>query len=77
MRQLVFKLHHSTVAMQSENRTLVTIPAHACVTLLSGDFSAKGIVTISYHNQPLQIFALDLRIRSSLEETAHRHTISA
>jgi len=69
MRQLVFKLHRSTVAMQSENRTLVTIPAHACVTLVSGDFSTRGIVTISYHNQSLQILALDLQMRGSLENT--------
>jgi len=77
MQQPVFKLYRSIVAMQSENRALVTIPARASVELVSGDISAKGVVTIRYRNQPLQILAVDLRVRSSLEKKRGRTRASA
>lgn len=68
MPQLKFKMH-SSVAMRPENdhRKVITIPANASVTLLSGDINGKGVVKIRYHDQPLEILAIDLRTRGVLD----------
>ncbi len=66
MPQLNFKLHSSSVAMRSENRKVITIPADACVTLVAGDITGKGVVKIRYQNRPAQMLAVDLRTRGVL-----------
>ena len=70
MPQLNFKLHSSSVAMRSENahRKVITIPANASVTLVAGDITGKGVVTICYQDQPAEMLAIDLRMRGNLEQ---------
>ena len=72
MPLLNFKLHSSSVAMQSENdhRKVITIPAHASVTLVTGDIHGKGTVKVRYRDQPLEMLAVDLRTRGVLERSA-------
>ena len=69
MPRLTFKLHKSSVAMQSETdqRNIITIPANASVTLVAGDIHGKGVVQVRYRDQPLQMLAIDLRTRGILE----------
>jgi hypothetical protein len=67
MPQLNFKLHSSSVAMRSESRKVITIPANASVTLLTGDITGKGVVTICYQDQPAEMLAIDLRMRAILD----------
>jgi hypothetical protein len=69
MPQLMFKLHRSSVAMQSEDREVITIPASASVILVGGDINGKGVVKIRYQNQPLEMLAIDLRTRGILEQS--------
>ena len=71
MPQLNFKLHSSSVAMRSENdhRKVITIPADASVTLVAGDINGKGVVKIRYRDQPLEMLAIDLRMRGILEQS--------
>lgn len=68
MPQLMFKLHSASVAIWSEhNYRKVVIPTNACVTLVAGDITGKGVVQIRYQNQPLQMLAVDLRTLGRLE----------
>jgi hypothetical protein len=71
MPQLMFKLHSSSVAMNSEDnhREVITIPASALVALVAGDINGKGVVKIRYQNQPLEMLAIDLRTRGVLEQS--------
>jgi hypothetical protein len=69
MPQLMFKLHRSSVAMQSEDREVITIPASASVILVGGDINGKGVVKIRYQDQPLEMLAVDLRTRGILEQS--------
>jgi len=65
----MFKLHRSSVAMQSEDREVITIPASASVILVGGDINGKGVVKIRYQDQPLEMLAVDLRTRGILEQS--------
>ena len=68
--QSVFKLHRSCVAIRREknHRQVITIPAGASVTLVSGDISKAGVVGVIYMDQPLQMLAVDLRTQGNLEQ---------
>ena len=70
MPQLTFKLHSPSVAMRSDDkhRKVITIPTEACVTVVSGDITGKGVVKIRYQNQPLEMLAVDLRTLGRLEQ---------
>ncbi len=45
----------------NDTRTIVTIPANAVVTLVVGDIDATGFVQIRFADEPLLVFAEDLR----------------
>jgi hypothetical protein len=68
MPQSTFKLNSPTLAIREVNdqRTIVTLPRGALVTLLAGDIDAKGFVEILYDNEALIMFAVDLRVRGVL-----------
>ena len=70
MPLLMFKLHSPSVALRSndKHRTVIAIPAEACVTLVSGDVTGKGVVKIRYQNEPLEMLAVDLRTLGRLEQ---------
>ena len=74
MRQGIFRLNASTMAILSDNsqRTVVTVPEHSMVTVFDGDVDGYGFVKVRYRNQVLDIFALDLRNRGErvLEQIA-------
>ena len=74
MQQGIFRLNFSTMAILSDSsqRTIVTVPEHAVVTVSDGDVEGYGFVKIRYRNQVLDIFALDLRNRGErvLEQIA-------
>jgi hypothetical protein len=62
MPQHAFKLKTSTLAILSDDqRTMVTIPANASVTLVVGDIDENGFVEVRYRDQVLIMFAEDLR----------------
>ena len=64
MSRSTFKLKTSTLAILSDDqRTMVTIPANALVTLVVGDIGGDGFVEVRYRDQVLIIFAEDLRSR--------------
>ena len=64
MPQHAFKLKTSTLAILSDDqRTMVTIPANALVTLVVGDIHENGFVEVRYRDQVLIMFAEDLRTR--------------
>ena len=65
MPQRTFKLNTSTTAILNENnqRTMVTIPANAVVTLVDGDVEGNGFVKVRYQDKILSMFAFDLRTR--------------
>ena len=65
MPQRMFKLNTSTTAILNENnqRTMVTIPANAVVTLVDGDAEGNGFVKVRYQDKILSMFAFDLRTR--------------
>jgi hypothetical protein len=65
MPQRRFKLNTSTTAILNENsqRTMVTIPANAVVTLVDGDVEGNGFVKVRYQDKILSMFAFDLRTR--------------
>ena len=67
--QSVFKLHTWCVAIRREKdyRHVITIPAGASVTLLSGDLPRTGVVQVLYRDQPLQMLAVDLRTHGVLD----------
>ena len=60
-----FKLKTSTMAILNEynQRTMVTIPTNALVTLVDGDAEGNGFVKIRFEDKVLSMFALDLRSR--------------
>lgn len=60
-----FKLKTSTMAILNEydQRTMVTIPANALVTLVDGDAEGNGFVKIRFEDKVLSMFAFDLRGR--------------
>ena len=60
-----FKLKTSTMAILNEynQRTIVTIPANALVTLVDGDAEGNGFVKIRFEDRVLSMFAFDLRSR--------------
>lgn len=68
MVEAVFKLRTPTVAVLSENeqRRVITIPAHALITIIAGDLACNGLLKIRYRNQDLEMFALDLRTRGEV-----------
>jgi len=74
MRQGIFRLNASTMAILSDNsqRTVVTVPEHSMVTVFDGDVDGYGFLKVRYRNQVLDIFALDLRNRGErvLEQIA-------
>ena len=63
--QLMFKLKTSSTAILFENnqRTVITIPADALVTLVDGDAAGNGFVKVRYQDKVLSMFAFDLRSR--------------
>jgi hypothetical protein len=64
MPKHAFKLKTSTLAILSDDqRTMVTIPANASVTLVVGDIHENGFVEVRYRDQVLIMFAEDLRTR--------------
>ena len=65
MPQRTFKLNTSSMAILSMNdqRTLVTIPENATITLVAGDVEANGFVEVRYRDKILIMFAEDLRSR--------------
>jgi hypothetical protein len=65
MPQRTFKLNTSTTAILNENnqRTMVTIPANAVVTLVDGDAKGNGFVKVRFEDKLLSMFAFDLRTR--------------
>jgi hypothetical protein len=65
MPQPAFKLNTSTMAIlyESNQRTIVTIPANALVTLVDGDAEGNGFVKVQYRDKILSMFAYDLRSR--------------
>jgi hypothetical protein len=66
MPQCSFKLNTSTTAILCENnqRSMITIPAKALVTLVDGDAEGNGFVKILYRDKILSMFAVDLRKRA-------------
>jgi hypothetical protein len=68
MPQLTFTLKSPTLAIREVNRqrTLVTLPRNALVTLLGGDIDTKVFVRILYDDEALIMFAVDLRNRGLL-----------
>ena len=66
MPQRMFKLNTSTMAFLNENnqRSVVTIPAKALVTLVDGDAEGNGFVKVRYGEKILSMFAIDLRTRA-------------
>ena len=70
MPQLTFKLHSPSVAMWTEHyyRTVVTLPAGACVTIVAGDITSEGSIEISYRDQQLEMSAVDLRNLGRVEK---------
>ena len=69
--QSVFKLQNSCVAIRHEkdHRQMISIPAGALLTLVSGDLAKSGVVQVLYMDQTLQMLAVDLRTRSILERS--------
>jgi MEDS: MEthanogen/methylotroph, DcmR Sensory domain len=67
--QSVFKLHGSCVAIRREkdHRQVITLPAGASVTLVSGDIARSGVVQVLYMDQPVQMLAVDLRTQGVLD----------
>jgi hypothetical protein len=67
--QSVFKLHSSCVAIRHEkdHRQVITIPAGASVTVVSGDIARSGVVQVLYMDQPAQMLAVDLRTHGVLD----------
>jgi hypothetical protein len=61
----VFRLNGCTFAILSENdqRTAVTIPPNALVTIVLGDIAGDGFIKIRYRQKVLIMLALDLRSR--------------
>jgi hypothetical protein len=68
MPQATFELQSATLAIRERNdqRTLLTLPGGALVTLLVGDIDANGFVDVLYDNEALIMFAEDLRARGLL-----------
>jgi hypothetical protein len=60
-----FKLETSTTAILNEcnQRTMVTIPANALVTLVDGDAEGNGFVRVRFEDKVVSMFAFDLRTR--------------
>jgi hypothetical protein len=60
-----FKLNASTTAILSDynQRTMVTIPANALVTLVDGNAEGNGFVKVHFEDKVLSMFAFDLRTR--------------
>jgi hypothetical protein len=65
MPQRRFKLNASAAAILSEcnQRTTITIPANALVTLEDGDAEGNGFVRVRFEDKILSMFAFDLRTR--------------
>jgi len=64
MPQRTFKLNTSTMTILSDDqRTMVTIPANALVSLVVGDIDTNGFVEVRYRDKVLIMFAEDLRSR--------------
>jgi hypothetical protein len=63
MPQSRFKLNASATAILSEcnQRTTITIPANALVTLEDGDAEGNGFVRVRFEDKILSMFAFDLR----------------
>jgi hypothetical protein len=61
-----YKFNVPTSAILSANtqRTVVTIPANAVVTIVDGDPEGDGLVKVRYRDEVLSVFAVDLRKRS-------------
>jgi hypothetical protein len=70
--QSVFKLHDSCVAIRDEkgHRQVITIPAGASVTLLSGDLPRTGIVEVLYMDQPVHMVAVELRTHGVMDSSS-------
>lgn len=65
MVQPAFKFYTPAIAIRSEDaqRSLVTIPKNAVVTVVAGNIKGNGFVKIRYVDQILEMFAKDLRPR--------------
>jgi hypothetical protein len=65
MSQGTFRLSRPTLAIRRENdqRSMVTIPANALVTLVDGDTEGKGFVKVRFEDKVVSMFAVDLRSR--------------
>jgi len=66
MPHRIFRLNSSTFAILYENdqRTVVTIPANALVTVVVGEVEADGLIKIRYEHKVLVMLAVDLRRRA-------------
>jgi len=51
------------ILSENDHRSVVTIPANAVVTIVSGDLGGDRLLKIRYRTQELEIFAVDLRGR--------------
>ena len=65
MHKRIFKLRTPILAIHAENdaRRIVIIPENALVMLVVGDIDVAGFVQIRFADEPLLIFAEDLRTR--------------
>jgi hypothetical protein len=65
MPQRRFKLNASAAAILSDcnQRTTITIPAKALVTVEVGDAEGNGFVRVRFEDKILSMFAFDLRTR--------------
>ena len=57
------KLRTSTTAILNgyNQRTMITIPANALVTLVDGNTEGNGFVKVLFEDKVLSMFAFDLR----------------
>jgi hypothetical protein len=72
MEQLSFTLHSECVALGSndQQRKVITIPVNVRVSLVSGDITGNGVVEVNYHNQSVQMLAVDLRAHGVLDPSS-------
>jgi len=65
MAPRVCRLRSSTFAILNERdqRTVVTLPANALVTVVVGDVDGDGLVKIRYRQKVFEMLAIDLRSR--------------
>lgn len=64
MPERIFGLNTPTLAIHPEkDRTMVTIPADALVTVVVDIDAHDGFVQVRYRDEPLMMFVQDLRAR--------------